>query len=332
MKRSGKRGEMLIAEIDETFAKRAPDRMFSRVLAQGLFEGRPPMTRGRSLDVVTREHLKLVSSQWPRHTVDRPIFIVGVGRSGTTLLGRILAAGKGVGYLKEPKALWSTAVEREDISGFYDTDGRFALGAQDATPEIADSVGAMYNWYGFLTRSRRIVDKYPEMTYRVPFLRALFPDAKIIAIVREPGAVIRSIVEYSTVMADDRGNWWGVDDAKWHHMVDQLIDGDETSAVDPSVTRATTDPATRARAEWILGAEHLLAAKSQLDGIIRFEELLADPDGVLRGLCETLELNPNRIVSYGCEVVGEPKMTSSQDPDAVLAPLMAQLGYETATP
>ena len=320
---------MLVAEIDEDFLKRAPGRVPSRLLAQGLFEGRPPMTRGRSLDVVTRKHLQLVSERWPRNDVDRPIFIVGVGRSGTTLLGRILASGRGVGYLKEPKALWSTAVPREDISGFYDTDGRFALGAADATHEIAASVGAMYNWYGFVTRSTRIVDKYPEMTYRVPFLRALFPDAKIVAIVREPGAVIRSIVEYSKVMADDRGNWWGVNDTKWHHMVRQLIDGATDSAVDPTISQSTTDPALRAEAEWILGAEHLLAAKDQLDGIIRFEELLAQPRTVLTELCNSLELETSRIVDYGTDVVGTPKMKSSPEPATVFRELMAQLGYES---
>ena len=331
MKRSGKRSEMFVAEIDERFARTAPDRIPSRLLAQGLFEGRPPMTRGRALDSVTRSHLELVAQRWPRVDVDRPIFIVGIGRSGTTLLGRILAAGRGIGYLKEPKAMWATAVPDEDISGFYGESGRFVLTAQDATDEIARQVGAMYNWYGFVTRSTRIVDKYPEMTYRVPFLRALFPDAKIVAIVRRPDAVARSIVAYSKAMADDRGNWWGVDDAKWSQMADQLLDDVPVARHGVGVNAETTDPLARAKAEWLVGAHHLVSAGDDIDEVIRFEELLADPEKVLTSLCKTVELPSDRIVHYGTQVVGVPKIRAGEQVDPLFAPLMHNLGYEAVS-
>ncbi|MFT7473537.1 MAG: hypothetical protein ACI81L_000452 [Verrucomicrobiales bacterium] len=322
---------MLLAEIDREFLRAAPLRVPSRLIAQALFEGRPPMTRGAKLDAVTRSHLRLVASRWPRQDVDRPIFIVGIGRSGTTLLGRIIASGKGVGYLKEPKALWHVGVPDEDISGFYADEGRFVLDATDVTDAVRDRVSTMYNWFATLTRSSRIVDKYPEMTYRVPFLRALYPDAKIIAIVRDPVAVVSSIVNYSEAMADGRGNWWGVDDRKWVQMAEQLISDSDILSLADDVGPGTGEPAARARAEWVLGATHLLRSQEQIDLIIRFEELLSTPRETLETLCEVCELDPDPIVEYGCKIVGSPKTeTDSSVQRGEFSGLLADLGYQVA--
>jgi hypothetical protein len=320
---------MLLAEIDREFLRTAPRRAPSRLVAQALFEGRPPMTRGAKLDAVTRSHLRLIASRWPRKEVDRPIFIVGIGRSGTTLLGRILASGRDVGYLKEPKALWHVAVPDEDISGFYADEGRFLLDASDATDAVRDRVGTMYNWFATLTRSSRIVDKYPEMTYRVPFLRSLYPDAKIVAIVRDPVSVVSSIVNYSEAMADDRGNWWGVEDRKWVQMAEQLISDSDIPCLADDLGPGTGEPAARARAEWVLGATHLLRSREQIDLIIRFEELLSAPRETLETLCEVCELDPDPIVEYGCKIVGSPKTkTDSLVPPDEFSGLLSDLGYQ----
>ena len=169
------------------------------------------------------------------------------------------------------------------------------------------------------------------MTYRVPFLRALFPDAKIVAIVRRPDAVARSIVAYSKAMADDRGNWWGVDDAKWSQMADQLLDDVPVARHGVGVNAETTDPLARAKAEWLVGAHHLVSARDDIDEVIRFEELLADPEKVLTSLCKTVELPSDRIVHYGTQVVGVPKIRAGEQVDPLFAPLMHNLGYEAVS-
>lgn len=328
MARAGKRSEMLVAEIDRNFLRAAPLRVPGRLMSQAFFEGRPPMTRGRHLDAVTRRHLALVADRWPGRFVDRPIFIVGIGRSGTTLLGRVLASGKGVGYLKEPKALWHEAVPDEDISGFYAPVGRFILDASDASPEAIDAAHAMFNWFATVSRSTRIVDKYPEMTYRVSFLRALFPDAKIIAIVRRPEAVIESIARYSAQMADDRGDWWGVDGRKWAQMYGQLIAQDRPTAIPLDVDEHTQDPRTRARCEWILGASAILNSAAQIDQIIRFESLLEHPEETLRELCLSCELPDDRIVEYGMRTIARASTEAAVNVDDVaLQKLLVGLGY-----
>jgi hypothetical protein len=41
----------------------------------------------------------------------------------------------------------------------------------------------MYGAYLALTGTTRVIDKYPELVFRVDFVRALFPEAKFLLIV-----------------------------------------------------------------------------------------------------------------------------------------------------
>jgi len=319
---------MIAAEVDREFLRTSPGRVPSRVLAQALFEGRPPMTRGAILDVVTRRHLAAVARSWNGERVTRPIFIIGVGRSGTTLLGRLLASHPDVGYLKEPKALWHEVHPGEDVSGFYNTgDSRFVMHADDVTPDVARRAHRLFNWFGAVTRSKRVVDKYPEMTYRVPFLRAIFPDAVVIGIVRDVDAVVSSIVRYSEEMADNRGNWWGVGDAKWLAMIDEF--GPTLAEIGLPVT-AETKPRDRALAEWVLGARALCDPNHQVDHLLRYEQLLAEPATVMSELLQVAGLaHDSTPVRYAESVVGRPKTVSGDAANwpNVVQGLRDQLGY-----
>src|SRR5215212_6691597 len=51
----------------------------------------------------------------PVQGVSRPVFILGCGRSGTTIFGAALSKHKSITYLNEPRHLWFAAYPETDI-------------------------------------------------------------------------------------------------------------------------------------------------------------------------------------------------------------------------
>ncbi|MGR3343711.1 MAG: sulfotransferase [Paracoccaceae bacterium] len=144
-----------------------------------LFEGRPLTTRGRWINPLVFAGYRLWSALPLRGRELRPIFILGVGRSGTTVLGTILALHQDVGYLNEPKALWHAALGNDDLIGSYsDQPGRYRMTRADAGAQPVRRLHRNYRAFLWLSRSRRVVDKYPELLFRNAMIDAAFPGAK----------------------------------------------------------------------------------------------------------------------------------------------------------
>jgi hypothetical protein len=261
-----------------------------RLAAYLLFEGRPAVVRGQWFNPVVRANLNLGMRLGIRD-VDRPVFVVGIGRWGTTHLSRLLSAHRDVAWLNEPKMIWNLVHGGEDVSGFYAPRGRFRLGAHDATADVRARAESLFGYFLSVVRSRRLVDKYPEMTYRVPFLRALFPDCKIVAIVRRPDDFVNSVLAWNERNAHDGQDWWGIDGSKWAHMRAELVEDDK--AVDAalrSIGERPPSPGEKAATEWTLGMRSILASRDEIDEIVRYEDLALHPQETIESLLATCEL------------------------------------------
>ncbi len=164
--------------------------------------------------------------------VDRPIFIVGPPRSGTSLLYSCLGTHPDVGYfnranrkyLNYPRlAYFLTRLKlygdrpRESHSIWE----RFYRGKDDVmTAEHADP--RMKAWYDeFITRvlkvrgTTRLAAKIPSFSMRIPWLEALFPDALFVVAHRDWRATIGS-----TVIKRAQAAWFGVMPPGWRDHVD----------------------------------------------------------------------------------------------------------------
>ncbi len=140
-------------------------------------------------------------------TLDRPVFVIAAPRSGSTLLFELLAAADELWSLDGESHLVIEGVPAlaTDLRGFESD----RLTAADATAENAAALHA-----GFLTElhdsthrryldrprgarpSRlRLLEKTPKNSLRVSFLRAAFPDARIVFLYRSPAQNVGSIVE-----------------------------------------------------------------------------------------------------------------------------------------
>lgn len=283
----------MIARLDRDAVRLRPGVLPQRLLAWSLFEGRPVTTRGRFLNPLVFAlarllvHLPLEGSG-----ADRPIFVLGTGRSGTTWLGKVLALHPQLAFLNEPKALWQVVRPDQDVLGSYaSAPGRLTLTAADATPAVARRARRLHAAFARLTGARRVLDKYPEMLFRVDFLRAIFPGARFVVTVRDGAATARSIAAWSARHRVRRGarrhDWWGVDDRKWHALIDERVPDEPDLAPARDALRALTDDALRAALEWTVTMRAGLRLRGAPDvGFVRLERLSAEP---VTGLTELLD-------------------------------------------
>ncbi len=123
----------------------------------------------------------------------RVTFIVGTGRSGTTFLSHALASDKRFWNSFENRYIWN-----------YGQDNRSSdvRTASDVTPKIAAFIKSNILRFGE-DGARTVIDKTPSNSLRLPFLAEIFPNEKIIHIIRDPRAVIISRLHELSPKQDD---------------------------------------------------------------------------------------------------------------------------------
>lgn len=131
--------------------------------------------------------------------IETPIFIVSPPRSGSTLLFQTLAHSPDLFTVGgESRALI------EGISGLHPRERGWSsnrLRDTDARPEIANAVRHRF-WISLRDRdglppqrSARMLEKTPKNSLRIPFLRAIFPDAKFVFLYRDARETLASMME-----------------------------------------------------------------------------------------------------------------------------------------
>jgi len=150
-----------------------------------------------------------------RIQVDSPLMIVGVGRSGTTLLQAILNAHPAVCFPPESHFI-RDFVANPEAHRIYQQKGlegvekllednpyirRMGIPTENVLHSFKDgkdvfSYGALFKKYLILYAlsrgKRRVGEKDPANTLYLPQIHSLFPDAKVIQIIRDPRDVIVS--------------------------------------------------------------------------------------------------------------------------------------------
>lgn len=112
----------------------------------------------------------------------KPVFIIGMPRSGTTLAEQIIASIPGVHGAGELSAVANLA---RDV---FKHEGAWPGGAQTLTPERAKTLSAQYmtTLAKIAPDAERVVDKMPMNFQNLGLILALFPNAKILHIERDP--------------------------------------------------------------------------------------------------------------------------------------------------
>lgn len=118
--------------------------------------------------------------------IHKPIIILGCARSATTLMGRILDQHPDVTVWHELRMIWmyGNAYQSHD-----------ELGRADLSPRIARHIDRKFASCLDRSGKSRFGDKTPSNCFRVPFVHALYPDCRIINIIRDGRHVVRSMLK-----------------------------------------------------------------------------------------------------------------------------------------
>ena len=116
----------------------------------------------------------------------RPIILVGTQRSGTTWLGQLLSAHPDVAFWDEPRHVWTWSNADTPDDRLDETHAR-----ADVAEHIRAAFAAHQNEHG----NTRFAEKTPSNCLRIPFIRAVYPEARILLVVRDGRSVIRSTSE-----------------------------------------------------------------------------------------------------------------------------------------
>ncbi len=130
-----------------------------------------------TFDHPTIERLSATGGRSPK-----PIFVVGMPRSGTTLVEQVLASLPGVHGAGELTALADLArnIQQEE--------GRWPMGAANLTPGRVTRLATAYlvHIHKLAPKAERVVDKMPANAQNVGLILSLFPRATILHIRRDP--------------------------------------------------------------------------------------------------------------------------------------------------
>jgi hypothetical protein len=163
------------------------------------------------------------------------VFIVGLQKSGTTLMTRLLNRTGLVAlpWNGEGNDFWGneppfSPTEHPAGAVFQRHQGELGheIGADDATPEVRELLGRRLLALP-AADTAFIANKSPYNVVRLPWLRALFPDARIVAMVRRPVSNVFSLLKKHSpseaIVVGPEEGWWGVKPAGWRSHVDDGV-------------------------------------------------------------------------------------------------------------
>lgn len=304
-------------QIDKTYLKKRFWKIFARSISYFLFEGRPLTTRGRWINPIVFLNYKILSTIPISGPKNHPIFIVGTGRSGTTILGKILSMHKQVAFLNEPKALWFFTNKEDDLIGSYsDRKGRYYFNENDFSVEAKKKMDRIYRSYLLLTFSNFIVDKYPEQLFRYHYIKKIYPNAKFIFLVRNGEDVVSSISFWSKKYPKSKNeSWWGLNDKKWILLCEQVIKKDKYFKDLLPILKNLNSNYDRAAIEWIVTMRYgLELSKNYTEDFltIRYENLINNSKQELLNLQKFIGLkNDQRFYDYAKIVLKENQKTTN---------------------
>jgi hypothetical protein len=285
----------------------------------------------------------------------RPIFLVGCGRSGTTIVYELLCEHPDLAWFSNYAERWpafpqlETLTRLRDIGAIRRSRSRFVplpveghdlwdrcgpqeprhrnapLTEADVDAEHAQRVREIVTAHVKYHRGSRFINKNTRNSRRALYLDAIFQDAMFVHVIRDPRAVVASLLAV---------HWWADLPLWWNE--------DRTTR---ALVAEGSKPEAVAAEHWVRSVERLLADARRLPTSryleIRYEVFTESPETVLSSVCAFADLSfaPRLAESVRRRAVtSQNTKYKSQFGDAelrtveqIVAPLAARLGYRLET-
>ena len=245
----------------------------------------------------------------------RPIFLIGCPRSGTTIAVDLFALHPEAANLSEAPEIW-------DPRGYEDFEADHHWAAADVRPEDAARLHARFEYHRRWHRRPRFVNKYPRSSVRIDYIRAVFPDAVFIHVIRDGRAVAASMLQ---ALGRRRRGQVKPDmpfthPLGWRELIRQ-------------------DKAEQVALQWRAVVSYVLGKRAELGPAyheIRYEELCGNPRAALgaafrfAGLGadeEVLARLPERLDSQNYKWKQQLSLQQVETITRTEAPLLEELGY-----
>ncbi len=113
-----------------------------------------------------------------------PIFLMGNTRSGTGIVQKVVSAHPDVVKWNEPRTLWLCADPGRPHDEFDES---------DATDKVKEYIRSQFLSYQTQHGNCVVMEKTPANILKIPYVRAIFPEATYLFIVRNPFSFISSV-------------------------------------------------------------------------------------------------------------------------------------------
>jgi glycosyltransferase involved in cell wall biosynthesis len=226
-------------------------------------------------------------------------YLIGCGRSGTTVCGDVLRQHPDVYYFFEPYHLWASIDPTIDVLNLYHIgSATLLLGADRCSDRSRRRFNRLLLDRAAEAGAKLMVEKTPFNACRIGYLDALSPGCKFIHLVRDGADVARSIDRlsrdrgYGIVGKRDLNRWWGRGGSKWTALA---TDGSGANYF-PDEIMLLQSYESKGAYEWLVSLGEIDRWRGRLgDRLleITYDELTSHPQTVLRQICEFLGVSAN---------------------------------------
>jgi hypothetical protein len=270
--------------------------------------------------------------------VSRPILIVGAPRSGTSLLYSILRASSRLAHWPgEAHEVWEADLHPA-LRGWVSNEAA----AEDATPDVVARIRRSF----FLTTGvhRRLIDKTPRNSLRIPFVEAALPGALYVVLQRDGCDNVNSLINawrtpgFRTYRLPEPHSIPGADPPWWKFVLYPGWRDDVSGPLEVVCAR-----------QWVTCNKSVLDALQAIEPsrwtIVRYEDLVAAPEAEVARLVDFLDIPYEARIGQRATAVARTPINVVTPPERgkwrrenpseiqailpLIEPTMERLGYET---